>query len=112
MNVPPLRTVFESLTDPLADQRRSQALGRTLTLVFIALISGENSEQGIAAWIEEQRGRLKSMLGYKRDAGPSYRTIQRALQAVDAQELESKRVEWARQVQHAASPTDWEGGRH
>jgi hypothetical protein len=109
MNMQPLRTVFESLKDPLAEQRRSQPLGRTLTMAFLAMVSGENSERGIAAWIEEQRWRLKSLFGYKRDDVPSYSTIQRALRSVDAQELESKLVAWANQLQQTGNSPNWEG---
>ena len=96
MNVPPLGAVFESLSDPLEGQRRSQAMGRTLTMVFLAMVSGENSERGMAAWLPEQRWRLKGVVGYRRGDVPSYSTIRRALNAVDAQELEDKLVEWAR----------------
>ena len=109
MNAQPLREVFESLSDPLAERRRSQGLGRTLTMVFLAMVSGENSERGGAAWIEEQRWRLKGIFGFRRDDVPSYSTIQRALQAVDAQELEDKLVVWASQLQQAAHGTDWQG---
>lgn len=109
MNVQPLQAVFESLTDPLASQRRNQPLGRTLTMVFLALVSGENSERGIAAWIEEQRWRLKRVFGFRRDDVPCYSTIRRALQAVDAQELEAKLVGWATQLAEAVARSDWEG---
>jgi len=108
MNVQPLRTVFERLTDPLAEQRRSQPLGRTLTLVFLAMVSGENSERGIAGWLEEQRWRLKSSFGYKRDEVPSYSTIQRALQSVDTHELEHNLVEWAQQLGSTGDSSDWD----
>lgn len=109
MNVQPLRAIFESLRDPLAEQRRSQPLGRTLRMVFMAMVSGENSERGIAAWIEEQRWRLKKIFGFRRDDVPCYSIIQRALQSVDAQELESKLVGWAKSLQEAGagSGTDW-----
>lgn len=107
MNVQPLRAIFESLTDPFAEQRRNQRLGRTLTMLFMAMVSGENSERGIAAWIEEQRWRLKKIFGFKRDDVPCYSTIQRALQTVDAQELESKLVEWAKALQDATNG-EWE----
>src|SRR5829696_1779120 len=99
MKVQPLQAVFEGLKDPLAEQRRSQRLGQTLTMVFLAMLSGENSERGIAAWIEEQRWRLKRIFGFKRDDVPSYSTIQRALQAIDAQELEAKLADWATVLQ-------------
>ena len=109
MNAQPLRDVFESLSDPLAEQRRNQALGRTLRMVFLAMVSGENSERGVAAWIEEQRWRLKGIFGFRRDDVPSYSTIQRALQEVDAQELGDKLAAWASQLQQAANGTAWEG---
>ncbi len=109
MNVPPLRDVFESLSDPLADERRNQPLGRTLTMVFLAMVSGENSERGIAAWIEEQRWRLKAVFGFRRDDVPSYSTIERALRSVDSAELEAKLVAWAKQLQSSAAKTTWAG---
>src|SRR5207247_3561648 len=98
MNVQPLRDVFESLSDPLADQRRNQPLERTLTMVFLAMVSGENSERGIAAWIEEQRWRLKRIFGFRRDDVPCYSTIRRAFQAVDAQELAVNLECWGSQL--------------
>jgi len=109
VNVSPLRMVFERLSDPLAAQRRSHPLGRTLTLVFLAMVSGENSERGIAAWIAEQRWRLKRVFGFRRAAVPSYSTIQRALQEVDGAELESELVAWIKQVQAATANTPWAG---
>ncbi len=75
MMVQPLQTVFESLNDTLAGKRYRHPLGRTLTLVFMAMLSGENSERGISAWIEEQRWRLKSIFRFRRDDVPSYSTI-------------------------------------
>jgi hypothetical protein len=38
-------------------------MGWTLTMVFMAMLSGENSERGIAPRIEEQRWRLKKIFG-------------------------------------------------
>ena len=109
MNVPPLRTVFERLSDSLAAHRRSQPVGRRLTMSFLAMGSGENSERGIAAWIDEPRWRLKRVFGFWRDDVPSYSTIQGALQAVDGAELESELVAWINQVQAATSHTPWAG---
>ncbi len=109
MNVQARRAVFESLKDPLAEVRRNQGLGRTLTMVFLAMVSGENSERGIAVWIEEQRWRLKRIFGFRREAVPSYSTIQRALQTVEAQALEDKLVAWASQLGQAADGTAWAG---
>ena len=109
MNGQSLRAIFESLSDPFADKRRKQPLGRTLTMVFLAMISGENSLRGIAGWIEEQRWRLKKVFGYRRDDVPTYSTIQRALQEVDAAELEKKLVEWANALPNSALSVEWEG---
>ncbi len=109
MNLQPLQAIFESLHDPLANQRRKQPLGRTLTMVFLAMISGETSERGMAEWIEEQRWRLKSVFGFRRDDVPCYSTIRRAINTVDVQELESNLVVWAQQVQSALGQTAWEG---
>jgi len=103
----PWRTVFESLRDPLAAQRRGQPLGRRLTRVFWARVSGENSERGLAAWMAEQRWRLQGGLGFRREDVPSYRPIQRALPRVDAQELASKGG--ARELPQARPRTAWEG---
>ncbi len=105
MKVQPVREVFEGLRDPLAEGRRSQPLGRSLTMVFLAMVSGENSERGIAAWVEEQRWRLKPIFGFRRADVPSYSTIQRALQEVDAQALGAALVVWASQLQPAADGT-------
>ena len=63
MNGQSLRALFESLSDPLGKKRRKQPLGRTLTMVFLAMVSGENSLRGIAAWLEEQGWRLKKVFG-------------------------------------------------
>src|SRR5437660_11006951 len=106
MNVEPLQAIFESLSDPLAEQRRGQPLGRTLTMVFLAMVSGENSERGIAAWIEEQRWRLKGIFGFRRDDVPCYSTIRRAFEVVDVQELEAKLVHWATELQATVEGVD------
>ena len=109
MNVQPLRTVFEGLTDPLAGRRRSQPMGRTLTMIFLALVSGETSERGIAAWLEEQAWRLKKVFGYRRDDVPCYSTIRKALAEVDCAELERSLAEWAFQLEAATTSADWSG---
>jgi|SRR5579864_5848273 len=102
MNVQPLRTVFEGLTDPLAGRRRSQPWGRTLTMIFLAWVSGETSERGIASWLEEHAWRLKKVFGYRRDDVPGYSTIRKAREEVDGDELESRLAGWAKQVEGAA----------
>lgn len=101
MNGQSLRALFESLNDPLGEKGRMQPLGQTLTMVFLAMVSGENSLRGIAAWLEEQRWRLKKIFGYRRDDVPSYSTIRRALQEVDVVELEKKLAEWAKSLSNS-----------
>ena len=109
MNGQSLRALFESLNDPLGKKRRKQPLGRTLTMVFLAMVSGENSLRGIGAWLEEQRWRLKKVFGYRRDDVPTYSTIQRALQEVDVAELEKKLAEWAKALSTSGLSVEWAG---
>jgi len=78
-------------------------------MVFLALVSGETSEQGIAAWLKEQAWRLKKVFGYRRGDVPSYSTIRRALQAVDRHELEAGLAQWASQLDGAATSEEWSG---
>ena len=104
-----LRALFESLNDPLGEKGRKQPMGRTLTMVFLAMVSGENSLRGIGAWLEEQRWRLKKIFGYRRDDMPSYSTIRRALQAVDVVELEKKLAEWAKALSNSDPSIAWAG---
>ena len=40
MNGQSLRALFESLNDPLGEKGRKQPLGQTLTMVFLAMVSG------------------------------------------------------------------------
>ncbi len=80
-----------------------------MTRVLLARVSGENRERGSAAWIEEQRGRLKRGVGFRRDAGPRYSTLQRARQSGARAELEAKRVVGAKQLQTSAVNTPWTG---
>lgn len=105
---PSLRNVFESLNDPV-EKRYKQPLGRTLTLIFLAMVSGESSERGIADWLKEQCWRLKSTFGYRRGDVPSYSTIRRALEAVEVSELEGKLVQWAEQLHATMNSSEWEG---
>jgi len=109
LKVQPLRDVFESLHDPLANSRYRQPLGRTLTLVFLAVVSGENSERGVADWIEDQSWHLKKVFGYRRNDVPCRSRIRRALAVVDKAELEQKLETWARQVEEADGGVPWAG---
>ena len=109
MNGQSLRAVFESLGDPVVEGKRKQPIGRTLTMVFLAMVSGENSLRGIAAWLEEQRWRLKKVFGYRRDDVPTYSTIRRALEEVDAVELENKLREWAKAQSNDDLSLEWAG---
>lgn len=109
MNVPALRTVFASLRDPLEGERRGHPLGATLTMVFLALLSGENSVRGCAAWVREQRWRLKPVFGFRNGQVPSLGTIQRALREVDLEELNAKLSGWAEQILAQVGETTWSG---
>lgn len=109
MKVQPLREVFEGLSDPLAGRRYTQPLGRTLTMVFLALVSGEDSERGISRWLEEQCWQLKRVFGFRGDDVPSYSTIRRALQAVDQVELETALRAWVALLGIGLDDEAWTG---
>ncbi len=54
----PLAEVFQQLTDFRQRSGRRHALGTTLTIIFLAILSNENGVREMAAWISEQREAL------------------------------------------------------
>jgi hypothetical protein len=107
MHIRPLREVFAGMKD--ARQWHWHELGTTLTLIFLAVISGENGLRGIAAWLQEQRWQLGKRLGLRGGRVPSYGTIRRVLRGIDREELERRLSGWAQQFVAAMPPEVWEG---
>jgi hypothetical protein len=57
--IPPLTTVFATLTDCRQHRSTRHPFSQTLTLIVLALLNGEHSLRAIAAWLTAQRWRLK-----------------------------------------------------
>jgi hypothetical protein len=97
----------------MSDWRQSKGkryeLGMVLTVTFLALLSGENSVRGIAAWVKEQRVPLRRALGLKRSRMPGYETLRTVLRDLDIVELEQRLQAWAEQVAAAYQVETWSG---
>jgi hypothetical protein len=107
--IPPLTKVFAALTDWRADQGKRYTLETVLTVVFLAVLSGENSVRGIASWVKEQRWRVSQALRLKHHRVPSYETIRTVVRDVNVAELEQGLQAWATEVARAYQVEDWSG---
>ncbi len=73
----PLAEVFAEMSDPRDSRGQWHRMGTTFTLIFLAILSGENGLRGIAAWIGEQRWRLGPTLKRRHGRMPSDGTLRR-----------------------------------
>ena len=105
----PLATGFAELNDARHRQGAWHDLGTTLTIIYLAILSGEQGIRGIAAWIQEQRWRLGRQFKLKNSRVPSYGTIRRTLAAVEVSELERCLGRWADEIGQAWRGEDWPG---
>ena len=105
----PLAAVFAELNDPRQQQGKWHNLGSTLTMIFLAILSGEQGIRGVSAWIQEQRFRLGRQFKLKNSRVPSYGTIRRVLAAVEVSDLERCLGTWANEIGQAWSGADWPG---
>jgi hypothetical protein len=105
----PLAEVFGELNDPRARQGKWHDMGTTLTMIFLAILSGEQGIRGVAAWIAEQRWRLGRAFKLKNCRVPSYGTVRRVLAGVEVNELECCLSEWADEIGRTWSSQDWPG---
>ncbi len=106
-HIRPLRDVFAGMTD--TRRWHWHDLGVTLTLVFLALLSGENGLRGIAAWLQEQRWELEKRLRLRGGRVPSYGTLRRVLLGIDPEEWEGRLSAWAQQLGTAMPTQAWAG---
>ena len=104
-----LAEVFESVSDPRQSQGKWHPMGLTLTVVFLAMLSGEQGIRGIASWVPEQRWRLGRALKRKNCRLPSYGTIRRVLASVAVEELEQRLGDWAQEAVPAMTGEAWPG---
>jgi hypothetical protein len=105
----PFAEVFAELNDSRQAQGKWHDLGTTLTIIFLAILSGEQGIRGIAAWIEEQRWRLGRQFKLKNSRVPSYGTIRRLLAQVSVSDLERCLGRWADEIGQAWDGEDWPG---
>jgi hypothetical protein len=96
--IPPLTTVFATLSDPRQHISKRHPLSQTLTFIVLALLHGECSLRGIAAWLQAQRWHLKAPFHLRHAQVPSYGTMRRALLAVELGQLEYALRDWAAAV--------------
>jgi len=107
--IPSLAEVFAGVSDWRKPKGKRYAIGTVLTITFLALLSGENSVRGIAAWMKEQRVPLHRALRLKRSRMPGYETIRTVLRDLDISELERQLHDWAEQVAMAYRVENWPG---
>ena len=105
----PLAEVFGEMSDPRDSSGQWHSLGTTLTVIFLAILSGENGLRGMAAWIGEQRWRLGPKLKLRNCRMPSYGTIRRVLGQIDVLELEQRLNDWAQTTLASMGGEAWEG---
>jgi hypothetical protein len=105
----PLADVFAELNDPRQRQGKWHDMGATLTLIFVAILSGEQGIRGVAGWIQEQRWRLGRQFKLRNSRVPSYGTIRRVLAAVEVNELERCLGKWADEIEQAWGGEDGPG---
>ncbi len=105
----PLAEVFGELRDPRRAKGKWHDFGATMTMLFLAILSGEQGLRGVAAWIQEQRWRLGRQFKLKNSRVPSYGTVRRTLALVDVSDLERCLGRWANEIGQAWDGEDWPG---
>ncbi len=105
----PLAEVFGELSDPRQAKGKWHDLGATMTMIFLAILSGEQGIRGVAAWIQEQRWRLGRQFKLKNSRVPSYGTVRRTLALVDVSDLERCLGRWADEIEQVGGGEDWPG---
>lgn len=105
----PLAEVFGTLTDTRNRLGKRYDLKSVLTVIFLGLLSGENSERGIADWAYEQRWNVSRALGLKAGRVPRLGTIQRVLRTIDVEELEQALSVWVQPLLTPEERDRWEG---
>jgi hypothetical protein len=105
----PLAEVFGTLTDTRNRLGKRYDLKSVLAVIFLGLLSGENSERGIADWAWEQRWSLSQELGLKAGRVPRLGTIQRVLRTIDVEELEQALSAWVQPLLTTKERERWEG---
>lgn len=97
-NVASLQDALAQVRDFRHPQGRRYKLQTVLVLSCLAMMNGAQSEQAIADWSGNQGRRWMSLLGVRRQRGPSSATIHRIFKGIDRTQLESAFSQWSQQV--------------
>jgi predicted transposase YbfD/YdcC len=99
--VPTLASVLAQVPDPRAARGCRHPWSALLLVIVAGLLSGANSQRGLARWSRDAGSARRRQLGFTRRRGPSRATLNRVLCRVDVTALEARLGAWLQQVRAA-----------
>ena len=99
--VPTLASMLAEIPDPRRARGRRHPWSALLLVSVAGLVSGANSQRGLARWSRDAGAVRRRQLGCTRRRGPSRATLQRVLCRVDVTALEARLGAWLQQVRAA-----------
>ena len=99
--VPTLASMLARVPDPRAVRGRRHPWSALLLVIVAGLLSGANSQRGVARWGRDVGAARRRQFGFTRRRGPSRATLQRVLYRVDVTALEARVGAWLQQVRAA-----------
>jgi hypothetical protein len=96
--IPPLSAILVQIHDPRAAHGCRYPWSALLLLVVVGLLSGANSQRGLARWAEYAGWSRLRRLGFARQRRPSQPTLHRLLRDVDVDQVERLLGGWLQQV--------------
>ena len=99
--VPPLASMLAQVPDPRAARGRRHPWSALLLVIVAGLLSGANSQRGLARWGQDAGAARRRQLGFTRRRGPSLATLNRVLCRVDVTALETRVGVWLQAVRAA-----------
>jgi predicted transposase YbfD/YdcC len=106
--VRPFHEVLLGLPDHRHRQGCRHALATVLTVVILALVSGQDSLHQIAYWAQGLNLAMRRRLHFRHDQAPSYSTFERVLRHLDTDALAVRLQEWVEEVLIAYPATTWQ----
>jgi predicted transposase YbfD/YdcC len=110
--LPPLASMLAEIPDPRRARGRRHPWSALLLVIVAGLVSGANSQRGLARWGRDVGLRRRRQLGFTRRRAPSRATLNRVLHRVDVPALETRVGRWLQQVRAAwlSSAARWLDG--
>jgi predicted transposase YbfD/YdcC len=99
--VPTLASMLARVPDPRAARGCRHPWSALLVVMVAGLLSGANSQRGLARWSRDAGPARRRQLGFTRRRGPSLATLNRVLRRVDVAALETRVGAWLQQVRAA-----------